>query len=136
MIEYVLDIDIQQTISFLAILLILLLPHPLPFTPLPLFIPLRHKSVTIIIRSNAKQFILLINNILNPLNSFQINRILKVNQALLLIQIRLFDESIDFVYHVVFQLACLPWYFITNALLLELEAVDALSDGEGLLHYL
>ena len=108
MIEYVLDIDIQQTISFLAILLILLLPHPLPFTPLPLFIPLRHKSVTIIIRSNAKQFILLINNILNPLNSFQINRILKVNQALLLIQIRLFDESIDFVYHVVFQLACLP----------------------------
>lgn len=129
MIKYVFDIDIQQTISFLAILFILLLPHPLLFIPLPLFLPLRHKSMTIIIRSNTKQFSLLINNILNPFNRFQINRILKVNQALLLIQIRLLDESIDFVNHVVFQLACLPWYFITNALLLELEAVDALSDG-------
>ena len=60
------------------------------------------------------------DDILNALDGLEVDGVLEVDQALLLIEVGLFDEFVDLTDHVMLQFAGLPRDLISDSLLLQL----------------
>ena len=60
------------------------------------------------------------DDVFNTLDGLEVDGVLEVDQALLLIEVGFFDEFVDLTDHVVLQLAGLPRDLVSDSLLLQL----------------
>ena len=60
------------------------------------------------------------DDVFNALDGLEVDGVLEVDQALLLIEVGLFDEFVDLTDHVMLQFAGLPRDLISDSLLLQL----------------